>query len=339
MLVESKRIPIMKIVANSLSPDLFSKVQKFGERWSDYLSTIDLQTSGSTGKKKQITAKKTHMIESAKMTGKFFGFSENSLLLHCLPIEFIAGKMMYVRIHTFNSQAIFADPSSPLDYPDELAPDFAAMTPFQYQKCLLDNRGKLEKIKIILLGGGPVSLTLEKEILGLSHEVYHSYGMTETYSHVALRKIGNSRWFTALEHISFGISSEKTLIIHAPKIGIEELVTNDLVELLNSKSFRFLGRKDFVINSGGIKIHPEEVERKIAPLLGEVNFFVFGMPDSILGEKLVLFLEQKDQPNLNLVNSALSKYERPKQVICLDSFVYTDTGKINRLKTVQKYFE
>lgn len=329
----------MKIVANALPANLLEELQKFGERWSDNQLTIDLQTSGSTGEKKQIIAEKAHLLQSAKMTGKFFGFSENSLLLHCLPIQFIAGKMMYVRIHAFNSQAIFTDPSSPLNYPDDFSPDFAAMTPYQYQKCLRNNPEKLERIKVILLGGGPLSIKLEKEILDLSHEVYHSYGMTETYSHVALRKIGASRSFSALEDISFRVSSEKTLIIHAPKLGIEELVTNDLVELLNSNSFVFLGRRDFVINSGGIKIHPEEVERKIAPILGDVNFFVFGIPDSTLGEKLVLFIEQKNQLNLNLVYKSLSKFEHPKQVVYLEAFVYTDSGKINRIKTIQQYFE
>lgn len=310
-------------------------IQVFLDAWNSPESTIALHTSGSTGTKKRIQAERKFLEASVQMTGQFFKFNSETKALHCLPMSFIAGKMMLLRIVAFQMQAYFCSPAHPLDYPEDLEIDFAAMTPYQYQKCLAQDEKKLTKIKTVLLGGAGISPALETKIATLPHQVYHSYGMTETFSHVALRKVGEEKYFTALNDIHFSTNSDGALVIHAPKLGHEGLVTQDLVALLNEKQFRFKGRLDFVVNSGGIKLHPEELEEKIAHLLPGVNYFFAGVPDDLLGEKLVLFIENKAFDIQKHLDVCLSKFERPKNIIFCDQFSYTDTGKLDRNQTIK----
>ncbi len=311
-------------------------VEQFLKAWMDNSDLISLQTSGSTGAKKRIEAKKNRLVESARMTGNFFGFSINSTALVCLPIDFISGKMMLVRAIEHKMNTIICEASNPLGFPDNLSPDFAAMTPYQYQKCLSENPEKLLKINTVLLGGGPLSQTLKTQIIFNKQNVFHSYGMTETYSHIALRKVNSAdEPFHALNGISLTQEEDQTLVISAPNLGIDSLKTNDLVRFVDADSFFFVGRKDNVINSGGIKLHAEEIEEKIAPLLVDHNFFVFGLPDDTFGEKLVLFVESVRQLDLQMLNKSVSKYELPKKTYFLKRFIYTETGKINRKLTVK----
>lgn len=307
----------------------------FLAEWNSSKNTIALLTSGSTGTKKHIQAEKKYLEASVQMTGQFFKFNKDTTALHCLPITFIAGKMMLLRIVAFQMQAYFCSPSHPLEYPEDLEIDFAAMTPYQYQKSLAQDEKKLTKIKTVLLGGAGISRALEEKIATLPHQVYHSYGMTETFSHVALRKVGEEKHFTALDDILFSTNTEGALVIHAPKLGHENLVTQDLVELLNDRQFRFRGRLDFVINSGGIKMHPEELEEKIAHLVPGLNYFFAGVSDDLLGEKLVLFVENEFMNLVEHLNVCLSRFERPKNIIFCDQFSYTDTGKLDRIKTIK----
>ena len=322
----------------SLSTSEQTPMDAFLVEWGNQKSFVELATSGSTGSKKNIVAEKKFLLESAKMTGKYFGFTKNTSALHCLPMQFIAGKMMLLRIIAFQMKPIFCSPSDPLDFPDDLVIDFAAMTPLQYQKCLTQNEKKLVKIKTVLLGGAPIHPTLENTIKTLSHDVYHSYGMTETYSHVALRKVGRENNFSALDGIHFSVNEHNALVIHAPKLGHEALVTNDLVALIDDQSFLFRGRLDFVINSGGIKLNPEELERKISDVLPETNYFFAGVPDENLGQKLILFVEGEKQNIQEELSELMTKFERPKEIIFAASFCYTETGKLDRIKTTNTYF-
>jgi O-succinylbenzoic acid--CoA ligase len=212
------------------------------------------------------------------------------------------------------------------------------MTPYQYEKALLEFPSQLMKIKTVLLGGAAISESLKSKIVLNNQRVFHSYGMTETYSHVALKQIDNQNQpFQFLEGISGKKVSDNTLILHAPKLGIEALKTNDIVHFIDYNHFDFLGRIDFVVNSGGIKLHPEELEKKLGVLEWEFNYFFFGLPDETLGEKLVLFVESQHVVELNAFGNLLTKYELPKEVLFLERFEYTESGKINRNLTVKNY--
>ena len=327
----------MKILANYLSFEEQQALVGFFDAWENNLDKIHLQTSGSTGDKKNLFAQKVMMRSSAKMTGNFFKFSDNSTLLHCLPISFIAGKMMAIRALTYNTNVIFTSPKKPLSFDASYPIDFAAMTPHQYSKCLTEAPEKLGNIKTILLGGSAVNSELEAHVLDQKHRVYHSYGMTETYSHVALRELGKQSNFKALEGIHFSQGENGELQIHAPLLGIDSLNTNDIVDLLNPYEFRFIGRKDFVVNSGGIKLQPEELERKLSGIMGKRPFFMAGVPCKLLGEKLVLFVEGSDNVDATLFPHVLSNYEKPKSIIYCGEFCLTETGKLDRKKTILTY--
>jgi O-succinylbenzoic acid--CoA ligase len=327
----------MKILANYLSFEEQQALEGFFDDWYNNHDKIHLQTSGSTGDKKSLFAQKVMMQSSAKMTGNFFKFSDKSTLLHCLPISFIAGKMMAVRAITYNTNVIFTSPTKPISFDASYPIDFAAMTPHQYSKCLTEDPEKLDNIKTILLGGGTVHPQLEANILDQKHRVFHSYGMTETYSHVALRELGKQSNFKALDNIHFSQGENGDLQIHAPILGIDGLKTNDIVDLLNPYEFRFIGRKDFVVNSGGIKLQPEELERKLSGIIGNRPFFMAGVPCKSLGEKLVLFVEGTDTVDAKQFLNVLNNYEKPKDIIYCGEFCLTETGKLDRKKTILTY--
>jgi o-succinylbenzoate---CoA ligase len=308
------------------------------KHWFDASQSILLQTSGSTGEKKIIDAQKKYLLESARMTGEFFNFNSEMTALICLPLNFISGNMMLVRCLEFGMLSVICMPNNPFAYPDDLEIDFAAMTPYQYEKALNENPTRLTQIKTILLGGAPVSEQLKIKILDAGHQVYHSYGMTETYSHIALKHIVNqNNAFEILPGISCKQAEDKTLIISAPFLGIDELKTNDIVLFESPSKFHFLGRKDFVVNSAGIKLHPEELEKKVSTLNLNFNFFFFGLPDETFGEKLVLFVETQEKLDTNRLHDVLGKYEIPKSILYCEKFIYTDSGKINRIQTAKKY--
>jgi O-succinylbenzoic acid--CoA ligase len=258
--------------------------------------------------------------------------------LICLPLHFIAGKMMLVRCLEFGMTSVICQPNNPFAYPDEVEIDFAAMTPYQYEKALNENPTKLTQIKTIILGGAAISESLKNKITSIGHQVYHSYGMTETYSHIALKHINNQNdAFQILSGVFCKQAEDQTLIINAPFLGIDNLKTHDIVSFESPDKFHFLGRKDFVVNSAGIKLHPEELEKKMSALNLKFKFFFFGLPDETFGEKLVLFLETQEKIDNQMLYDVLGKYEIPKSIVYCEQFVYTDSGKINRIQTAKKY--
>lgn len=323
---------------NQLNEQENSAMNLFLDLWKNNLKSIELNTSGSTGTKKTIIAQKEQLLASAQMTGRFFNFSNETIALHCLPMNFIAGKMMLIRILAFQMKGIFVSATEPLSFSDSYSIDFAAMTPHQYQKCMAQNKEKLGRIKTVLLGGSNISKTLEEQITAMPHQVYHSYGMTETFSHVALRKVGEKENFKALHDITFEISESKTIIIHAPNLNVTHLKTNDIVELISPKEFRYIGRADFVVNSGGVKLYPEEIEQKLSLIFGKTNFFLAGTEDALLGQSLALFIEDEHFELPVVWPTNLQKFEKPKHIVRVKSFVYTESGKVNRIET-QKLFE
>lgn len=313
--------------------------EEFLHAWNNEKDVISLKTSGSTGPPKEIILQKKDMITSAKQTLDFLGVKKSGTSLICLSMDTIAGKMMAVR-SIVGELAIHLAPvnSNPSkDLHEQI--DLCAMVPLQLETILKQDHTPLHLIKHLLIGGGPVSPELEQQSAENGITFWHTFGMTETISHVAIRKAGKNAepHFTALPGITFSAEHDK-LIIHYPAIGIDGLSTNDLVDLISPTSFRYIGRADFIINSGGLKFNPEELERKIASIMNGTYFFG-GISDSRLGQKIVLFIEGDEtvSPRSNDLEPLLPKYAVPKEIIRLSKFVRTESGKINRSETIKLY--
>lgn len=311
--------------------------------WIKPGSLIEVQTSGSTGKPKKIKLKKEHMINSALATAKFFDLPAKTTALMCLPADFIAGKMMLVRAMVLGWHLDLVAPSSnPLDQIYKRY-DFCAMTPFQ-----LDNSiGRLHLIKKLIVGGGAVSPRLQKMVRDLETKVYETYGMTETITHIAAKRLNSKknnkkrRPFKVLPNINISQDERGCLVIKAPKVSDEPIITNDVVEILTYKKFLWKGRIDNVINSGGVKLFPEEIERKLEKIIDQ-RLFVTSMPDDGLGEKLVLFIESDFSEEIlsdfqQRIQSleALDKFEIPKKIYLVEKFEETPNGKIHRENTLK----
>lgn len=297
--------------------------------WFDNKSYLELNTSGTTGTPKIIRIEKQAMVNSALATGDFFNLSPGDKALHCLPTKYIAGKMMFVRSFILGLDMDFVAPSSyPMQYNDAKY-DFVAMVPLQAQNSL----AKLKSVKKMIVGGVKMSKSLEKSLSKLKTETYETYGMTETITHIAAKKIGEKH-FTILPNIKIYQDNRNCLVIDAPKISNETIVTNDLVELVNENQFGYLGRIDNVINSGGIKLIPEQIEDKLSHKINS-RFFVTGTPDPVLGEKLILVIEGEKQVLEENTFDELDKYEKPKEVFYVSKFIETHNGKIKR-KAIQE---
>jgi len=292
--------------------------------WFDDKSYIDMNTSGTTGVPKTIRIEKNAMVQSAISTGNFFGLEPGNRVLHCLPTKYVAGKMMFVRSFILGLDMDFVAPSShPLENNDEKY-DFSAMVPLQAKNSL----SKLSNIKKVIIGGVKIHKSLEQELVKLPIEIYETYGMTETITHIAAKKVGVEA-FTTLPNVTVSINENQCLEILATNIGNEKIVTNDVVKLISDTQFVWLGRFDNVINSGGIKIMPEQIESKLSTLIPR-RYFINGEPDTTLGEKVVLYVEGEIMKIEDTVFDVLNKYEKPKEIVFIPKFKETATGKIMR---------
>lgn len=292
--------------------------------WFDEKSYIDLQTSGTTGEPKIIRTDKQTMVNSALATGDFFELSPGDKALYCLPTKYIAGKMMLVRSFILGLDIDFVAPSSHPLNKNETIYDFVAMVPLQAQNSLAG----LKNVKKMIVGGAKMSKSLEKSLLKVKTQVYETYGMTETITHIAAKKVGEKA-FSLLPNIQISQNDKNCLVIDAPKISAEPIVTNDLVEIIDGNQFVFLGRSDNVVNSGGIKLIPEQIEEKLSNEIHS-RFFVGGIADPDLGEKLILVIEG-EKPALDGVTfDMLDKYEKPKEVFYVSKFMETENGKVKR---------
>ena len=299
--------------------------------WLDDKETIQLTTSGTTGAPKIITIKKEAMVYSAIATGNFFDLHPQDKALLCLSARYIAGKMMIVRAMMLGLELDIIAPSSHLD---DVVPnksyDFVAIVPLQAENSL----DKLNQFKKIIIGGAKVSDDLALKLNSVNAKIYETYGMTETITHIAAKRIGET-YFNTLEHVTITIDDRKCLVIDAPSITNEKIVTNDIVEIHNEKQFKWLGRYDNVINSGGIKLFPEQIETKLVSKIPN-RFFITGLPDAVLGTKVVLVIEGKEQKIAPSIFDILDKFEKPKDILFLTEFVETETKKINRIQTLEK---
>lgn len=309
------------------------KVISFLQDWFSGSETVSVQTSGSTGTPKILEIEKQKMLNSAKMTCDFLGLKEGNSALLCLPVQYISGKMMLVRAIERKLKIIISEPSSAPEISQNI--DFCAMTPLQVQNSL----NKIHLVKNLIIGGATVSEKLKSQLTSSIHhptsnKIYETYGMSETLSHIALKKISpiQEEFFTILNDVEISVDDRNCLKIFAPKLNPEILQTNDIVELLNEKQFRFLGRFDNVINSGGVKIFAEELENLVKKSIDRDLVFL-GKPDETLGEKLVLVIEgdKTDEiiHHLSLITYN-NRFHIPKEILFLNEFPRAENGKILR---------
>lgn len=308
---------------------LFEKaIGKFLLEWLNNETFVFVQTSGSTGKPKQIVIEKSAMIASAKATGFFFNLQPKNTALLCLSADYIAGKMMLVRAITLGLDLDTTEPiSNPLTNKKY---DFVAMVPMQVANSLT----QIHLVKTLLIGGTKVSFQLAESILKTGCKAFETYGMTETISHIAIKAIGE-KCFTILPNVTISLDDRNCLVIEALNLSPSKIITNDIVEIISEKQFLLKGRIDNVINSGGVKIFPEEVEEKLAKYITP-RFFISSIPDEKFGEKVILVVEGKSFKPDDSIFSEVSKYQTPKEIVFIEQFVETETNKINRKKTLEK---
>jgi len=307
--------------------------------WIDSSSTLKVQTSGSTGVPKSIELRKEYMTNSALATGSYFELSSGDSALLCLPATYIAGKMMLVRAMVLGLDLYIVPPTSnPLNSISKSF-DFGAMVPLQ----VLNSLPFVNQIKILLIGGAPISPDLRAKIKMLKNKCYETYGMTETITHIAVRPLNQYDYldkdlsFKTLPEVIVSTDERDCLVIDAPKVSKDKVVTNDVVELLPFSEFKWLGRFDNIINSGGIKLNPEQIESKLSNIVAQ-SFFISSLPDPKFGEQLVLVLEgtYEEEGLLQQIISSnvLTKYEIPRLIRTIPEFIRTDSGKIKRKETM-----
>jgi o-succinylbenzoate synthase len=305
--------------------------------WWDDSPTLSVHTSGSTGTPKKIIVEKEQMMQSAITTCSALKLHRRDKALLCLPVRYIAGKMMVVRalVAGLDLYAIAPDGHPLATIPNEWSFDFVAMVPLQVFNSLQNERTELNAIKNGIIGGAAIDPALEKEVVLLPNAWYSTYGMTETLSHIALRRLNGlkrTESYCPVQQVTVSLSTEKTLVIDAPSICSTTVVTNDIARILSDGSFEILGRKDNVINSGGIKLQPEQLEKKLAGVLND-PFCITSLSDPKLGERAVLLIESKQISQAAIMDKIalhLSIYEMPKQILPIDRLPLTPNGKIDR---------
>lgn len=296
--------------------------------WFDKTPYIEMHTSGSTGTPKLVRVSKQSMVNSALASGEFFDLKYGSKILNCLPMKYVSGKMMFVRSFVLGLEMDFVPPSLQPLQKLETCYDFSAMIPLQAQNSL----NELHLIKKLIIGGAKINSKLESQLMQLKKtECYETFGMTETVSHIAAKKVGE-KVFSLMPNVSISRDKRNCLVIDAPLLLDQPIVTNDLVEIVNGNQFIFLGRLDNIINSGGVKINPEQVEEKLIQNF-KCRIMISGKPDTDLGEKVVLLVESDPfEVNSNFFNG-LEKFEKPKEIFFLPQFKDSNNGKLLRKET------
>ncbi|MCC9135227.1 AMP-binding protein [Pontibacter silvestris] len=331
-----------------------AKTLEFCRNWLNGVQEFPIQTSGSTGTPKPITLTRQQLELSARRTIKILNLESGDSTLICLNTEYIAGMMMLVRGFMAEMEMNIVDPvSNPLAIlPADKKIDFGSFVPLQLQTIMLDTPDRISQLsnmKGILVGGAPVNTSLLRQIQQIKTPVYHTYGMTETASHIALRLLNGNKpieYYEVLNGLKIGLDKRGCLTVKGDVTNNELLITNDLVELLTPTRFRWIGRADNTINTGGIKVQLEKVEKAVAESLAILEnasrFFVATQPDELLGEKIILVVEgepltpETEQELITHLRAMLKKFEVPKQILYSSSFSETASGKILRQRTMQK---
>ncbi len=313
-----------------------SSLYTFLRRWFDGSPYMTVHTSGSTGVPKELQVRKEQMMQSARLTCEYLGLRQGDTVLLCMNLRYIGAMMVVVRALVAGLNLIVAPPSGhPLAGVD-IPLRFAAMVPLQVCNTLAvpQEKERLRQVDILIIGGGAIDDSLEQEIQSLPGAVYSTYGMTETLSHIALRRLNGpsaSPCYHPFPTVLLSLSPENTLVIEAPLVCDEVLHTNDIASLYPDGSFRIVGRKDNIINSGGIKIQAEELERMLRPLLS-VPFAITSVSDKKLGEAVTLLVEHTENISKikDKIPSLVPLYHAPKYIFEVDKIPQTENGKISR---------
>lgn len=324
-------------------------IEEFLAEWYADSPTVLVHTSGSTGAPKPMLVEKRRMEASARITCRFLGLRQGDTALLCMPLDYIAGKMMVVRALTCGLRLVSVPPTGhPLATLDDPV-DFAAMVPLQVWNTLQVplERERLRRIRHLIIGGGAIDAALAAELRSFPHGVWSTYGMTETLSHIALRRLSGpeaSEWYTPFDGVSLSQTADGCLVIDAPAVHDGLLVTNDVVEFQDAgartadgmgtwngdvRCFHILGRRDNVICSGGLKIQAEEVERLLGAHL-RAPFYITKQPDARLGEAMVLVTEGDTAEVRAVSERVLPRYWRPRSYLRVDRLPLTATGKVIR---------
>ena len=321
---------------NCGSTPIIMTLDEFLEEWYADGDTIAVKTSGSTGKPKWLQVEKKRMVASARMTIQFLGLQPRQAALLCMPLEYIAAKMMVVRALVGDLRLICIEPTGhPMAHPavvDERI-DFAAMVPLQVFNSMMvpEEKNRLARVGQLIIGGGYIERQLENQLSDMPCPVWSTYGMTETLSHVAMRRLnGNDKtqWYTPLQGVSVSQDDEGCLVIDAPMLCPQTLHTNDVVRMnADKRRFIVLGRKDNVICSGGVKIQAEEVEKRLQPYVN-APFFIGKEKDPKYGEIVVMVVESEDKKTLeDIIDGVLPKYWKPRKIYSVTRLPLTETGK------------
>lgn len=318
-------------------------LEQFLEEWNNGSDRLLVHTSGSTGAPKPMWVEKRRMLNSARITCDFLGLHGGDTALLCMSLDYIAGKMMAVRSVERGLKLTEIEPcghpmasfvSRPDTFPDG-GFDLVAMVPMQVYNSLqvAEEAELLRKTRHLIIGGGAIDDGLECR-LQTFHAVWSTYGMTETLSHIALRRINGadaSPYYVPFESVSVSLNADGCLVINAPLVCAGPLTTNDIAEIApDGRGFRILGRKDNVICSGGIKIQAEEVERLLRPHL-PVPFVISKKKNPKFGEIVVLVTQSNDTAEVRLIcEKVLPKFWQPREYISMERIPMTETGKFKR---------
>ncbi len=314
-----------------------AELSAFLRQWADSGEYLIQQTSGSTGSPKLLKVRRSQMLHSARLTIEFFGLRQGMTALLCMSPAFIGGRMMVIRALVAGMKIVVVKPEeNPLVRLNQKI-DFAAMVPFQFSRTIKENPEKFALVDKLILGGGPVPKLLEDQAQNIKTEVWHTYGMSETLSHIALRPIngqGRSARFRLLPGISLRLDDRSCLVIDAPHLNEETLITNDIGRIYPDGTFEILGRADNVIVSAGHKIHVENLEQQIAAFL-DTPFIISSLPDNEAGEVVVLVIGESPSPRRlfelwKMLESALDNKDLPRRMITLDQIPLTGSGKPHR---------
>jgi O-succinylbenzoic acid--CoA ligase len=328
------------------STDWKHSIYRFFLDWHNDSDGVDVQTSGSTGKPKTITLLKKHMMASAQATIRFLDCTPGEWAWLCLSVNYIAGKMMIVRALTGNLNLWISKPDTKTTLPALDKIGLTAMVPMQLEPWIKDPwraESLDKKISHLLIGGTFISDSLERSLQQIKHiALWHTYGMTETISHVALRRINGQKrsdTFSTLPGITITQNKQDCLVIDYPQIGVNNLQTHDLVKLISSTSFTLEGRSDWIINSGGIKINPIKVERMLEGKLPG-SFVIFWLPDPVLGQKAILCIENDGSllPQICFIWKTIEEHYKEshllREIHFFEAFIRSESGKIRREATV-----
>lgn len=317
--------------------NFFNEIKTFKNNWYNSAPYLTVHTSGSTGKPRAMKAEKKRMIASAQATISSLRLKKGDTALLAMPLQFIAGQMVIVRSIVGEMRLIPVTPTShPFSSLHE-PPYFAALTPMQVYESLKipHERSLLRRTHCLIIGGGKISPELEEQLKTFPNEVWSTYGMTETLSHIALRRLnGNtSNYYFSLRNVTVSLSDKGTLVINAPQISPNVIETNDIAQLSPNGGFQIIGRRDNVICSGGIKLHIEEIEEKLSFL--SIPFQITAIPNASLGETVtMLYVAESDKHSQleMLCRKTLKPYEVPHHYFRVASLPKTETGKPARAK-------